>query len=64
MGTLGVVVLIGLMLATVGVLVAGITLMARGGENNRKYGNKLMVARVALQGAALLVVVLLLLMKK
>lgn len=56
----GVALLIGLMLATAGVLVTGIVLMARGGEANRKYGNKLMVARVALQGAALAMVVLLL----
>lgn len=56
----GVALLIGLMLATAAVLVTGIVLMARGGEANRKYGNKLMVARVALQGAALGMVVLLL----
>jgi hypothetical protein len=63
MATLGVVLLLALMLATVVVLVTGIVLMARGGEANRKYGNKMMVARVAFQGAALLVVVLLLTMK-
>ncbi len=56
----GVFLLIGLMIATVAVLVAGIIIMARGGEANRKYGNKMMVARVTLQGAALVVVVLLL----
>ena len=56
----GIAVLIALMLATAGVLVTGIVLMARGGAANLKYGNKLMVARVALQGAALAVVVLLL----
>jgi hypothetical protein len=63
MGSVGVILLIGLMLATVAVLVVGISLMARGGEANKKYGNKMMVARVALQGAALLVVVLLLVVK-
>ncbi len=56
----GVVLLIVLMLSTAGVLVTGIVFMAKGGEANRKYGNKLMVARVALQGAALAMVVLLL----
>jgi hypothetical protein len=60
---LGVGVLIALMLATVVVLVIGIVLMARGGEANRKYGNKMMVARVALQGAALAVVVVLLMVR-
>lgn len=60
MHSLGIAVLILLMLATAGVLVTGIVLMARGGPANLKYGNKLMVARVALQGAALAMVVLLL----
>ena len=61
---IGVAVLMVLMLATVVVLVSGIVLMAKGGEANRKYGNKLMVARVAFQGAALLVVVALLMLRK
>ncbi len=60
----GVALLIALMLATVVVLVTGIVLMARGGEANAKYGNKLMVARVMFQGAALAVVAALLLLKK
>lgn len=60
MGNLGAVLLIALMLATAVVLVIGIVLMARGGDANRKYGNKMMVARVALQAAALGVVALLL----
>ncbi len=51
----GNILLIGLMLATALVLVVGIVLMARGGEANRRYGNKLMVARVGLQASALLV---------
>ena len=55
---------VGLMMATMGVLVAGVILMARGGEANRKYGNKMMVWRVALQGLTLAVVVLLLLVRK
>ena len=61
---MGVALLIGLMVATLLVLVTGIVLMARGGDTNRKYGNKLMVARVGLQGAALLVLAVLLMMRK
>lgn len=34
-------------------LFAGIISMAKGGEFNRKYGNKLMQARVYMQGAAI-----------
>ncbi|MCC6598297.1 MAG: twin transmembrane helix small protein [Alphaproteobacteria bacterium] len=41
------------MLALVGVLVLGIASMIRGGEFNKKYGNRLMQARVILQGVAL-----------
>ncbi len=40
--------------AVVIVLLAGLVAMARGGEFNRKYGNKLMRWRVALQGSAIL----------
>ncbi len=40
-------------LAVLGVLVVGIISMVRGGEFNKKYGNKLMRARVILQGVAL-----------
>lgn len=60
----GIALLIGLMLATLAVLVGGIVLMARGGEANRRYGNRIMVARVALQGAAVALLVLLLMIKK
>ena len=42
------------MLATLGVLVVGIAGMARGGDFNRRHANKLMRARVVLQGVALL----------
>lgn len=49
------IVLIVLMIAVALVLVVGIVMMARGGEANRKYGNKMMVLRVALQGLALTV---------
>ncbi|MCB1682544.1 MAG: twin transmembrane helix small protein [Alphaproteobacteria bacterium] len=40
--------------AVLGVLVVGIVGMLKGGEFNKKYGNKLMQARVILQGLALL----------
>jgi len=42
------------MLITLGVLFAGLVVMARGGEFNRKYGNRLMRYRVLAQGVALL----------
>ncbi len=42
------------MLVTLGVLFSGLITMARGGELNRKYGNKLMRWRVIAQGIALL----------
>lgn len=41
------------MAATLAVLFTGIIGFLRGGEFNRKYGNKLMQARVGLQFAAL-----------
>ena len=47
-------VVLALMLATFGVLIAGIAFMAAGGAANSKYGNKLMFSRVGLQGLALL----------
>jgi hypothetical protein len=40
-------------LAVVSVLVLGIFSMAKGGDFNRKYGNKLMRLRVVFQGLAL-----------
>lgn len=46
------------MILTLGVLVSGIYSMARGGDFAKKYGNKLMWARVYAQGAALLFFVL------
>lgn len=48
-----------LLIAIVGVLLTGMVLMAKGGEANEKYSNKLMTARVTLQGAAIVVAVLL-----
>ena len=41
------------MVITLGVLATGMIAMARGGEFNAKYGNKLMRARVIAQGVAL-----------
>jgi len=38
--------------ATVAVLLAGLVVMARGGEWNRKYGNLLMRARIGAQALA------------
>ena len=40
--------------ATLAVLIAGVLTMLRGGEFNKKYGNKLMRLRVACQLAAIL----------
>lgn len=58
------VVLIVALVATLGVLFAGLFSMARGGEFNRKHGNRLMRWRVALQGMALLLLAILMLMGK
>lgn len=46
-----------LVFATFGVLLAGVVLMTLGGSLNAKYGNKLMFWRVTLQGLALLLIV-------
>jgi hypothetical protein len=43
------------MLATLGVLFFGIITMARGGDFNLKYGNKIMRTRIVLQALALLI---------
>ena len=45
-------------LSVVGVLVIGVVSMVKGGEFNEKYGNRLMQARVALQGLTLLLLAL------
>ena len=42
------------MVATLGVVIAGVISMARGGAFNRRNANKLMRLRVALQATALL----------
>lgn len=47
-------IIMAVMLAVVVVLVIGLVLMAKGGKVNEKYGNRLMVARVMLQGLAVL----------
>jgi Hypoxia induced protein conserved region len=43
---------------TLGILLVGVMGMARGGEFNRKYGNKLMRMRVIAQFTALLLMAL------
>ena len=48
------------MLATLGALAVGIGAFFRGGEFNRKYGNKLMQARVAFQAIAVVILLILL----
>ena len=47
--------------ATLGVLAVGVFAMLRGGEFNRKYGNKLMRLRVGMQALAIVLLLLLLL---
>ncbi|HEX3208804.1 MAG TPA: twin transmembrane helix small protein [Geminicoccaceae bacterium] len=49
------------MFATLGVLIVGLAGFLHGGEFNRKYGNKLMQARVALQAVAVLLLLIVLL---
>ncbi len=41
------------MLTTLGILVVGMVAMTKGGEFNAKYGNKLMRARVIMQGVSI-----------
>lgn len=58
-------ILVGVLLAAVAiVLLMGVGLMMKGGDMNRKYGNKLMVARVTLQGLTILVIGILFLFSK
>jgi hypothetical protein len=49
------------MLATLGALIVGLAGFFHGGEFNRKYSNKLMQARVALQAVAVVLLLMLLL---
>jgi hypothetical protein len=53
-----------LMIATVLVLVIGVSLMASGGKANKKYSNQLMMLRVLLQGAAIALLFIMYLMFK
>lgn len=46
------------MMSVLAVLGLGIFSMAKGGEFNKKYGNKLMQARVILQGIAVVLLAL------
>lgn len=46
------------MAAVLGVLFIGIVAMAKGGAFNKKYGNRLMQARVYLQGSAIVLFIL------
>lgn len=45
-------------LAVIASLLLGVTVMAKGGEANKKHGNKLMRARIMLQGAAIVFFIL------
>ena len=49
---------------TLAVLFAGVFTMARGGEFNRKWGNKLMRARVAMQALAVMLMFALFLLNR
>lgn len=46
-----------LLLAVLASLVAGVVIMAKGGQTDKKYSNKLMQVRLYLQGAALIVLI-------
>ena len=56
--------MIGAMLATLGVLLFGLFSMARGGDFNRRNSNRLMRARVLLQGATIILFLLLVLVMR
>lgn len=60
----GNILLVVMMIAVALVLIAGIFLMARGGEANRRYGNKLMTLRVVLQAGVFVLLGVLFLMSK
>ena len=47
-------------LIVVGILMAGISVMFRGGEVNKKYSNKLMQLRVAAQAAVVVLIMIVL----
>ncbi|MFQ5958671.1 MAG: twin transmembrane helix small protein [Alphaproteobacteria bacterium] len=52
------------LVATLVVLLVGVVAMLRGGEFNRKYGNKLMRARVAMQFLAVVLLFILFLINR
>lgn len=58
MNTVILILLAGSLAAVVIVLLIGVVGMARGGDFNAKYGNKLMRARVILQGLAIVLFIL------
>jgi hypothetical protein len=57
------IIVIGLMIATLLVMIGGIFIMAKGGEANQKHGNKLMTLRVTLQALTLISFAILILLK-
>jgi hypothetical protein len=54
--------LIATMAATLGVLIVGVVSMAKGGEFNARYGNKLMRLRILMQGIAVALFVILMIL--
>ncbi len=52
------------LVATLAVLLAGVVAMAKGGAFNRKWGNKLMRARVAMQALAVMLMFALFLLNR
>lgn len=52
------------MAVTLGVLFTGLVVMARGGEVNRKHGNRLMRWRVIAQGSAIVLFAVAVLMSR
>lgn len=52
-----VLIVIGVMIVAA-ILLAGVTVMFRGGEVNRKYSNKLMQLRVAAQAAVIVIIII------
>ena len=55
MNAFSIVLIVVAMLTTLGVLFAGLIAMARGGEFNRKHGNRLMRWRVMAQFTAIVI---------
>ena len=52
------------LVATLAVLLTGVVTMTKGGEFNRKWGNKLMRARIAMQALAVMLMFALFLLKR